>query len=44
MDKIKMKELANGMSIVTATIEIAGQAQPLELNRFIDLRPDGPRL
>jgi len=42
--RFKMKELANGTSIVTATIEIEGQAQPLELNRFIDLRPDGPRL
>jgi len=42
--RFKMKELANGTSIVTAIIEIEGQAQPLELNRFIDLRPDGPRL
>jgi hypothetical protein len=42
--RFKMKELANGTSIVTATIEIDGQAQPLKLNRFIDLRPDGPRL
>lgn len=42
--RFKMKELANGTSIVTATIEIEGQAQPLKLNRFIDLRPDGPRL
>jgi hypothetical protein len=42
--RFKMKELANGTSIVTATIEIEGRAQPLELNRFIDLRPDGPRL
>lgn len=42
--RFKMKELANGTSIVTASIEIEGQAQPLKLNRFIDLRPDGPRL
>lgn len=42
--RFKMKELANGTSIVTAFIEIEGQAQPLKLNRFIDLRPDGPRL
>lgn len=42
--RFKMKELANGTSIVTASIEIEGQAQPLELNRFIDLRADGPRL
>jgi hypothetical protein len=42
--RFKMKELANGTSIVAASIEIEGQAQPLKLNRFIDLRPDGPRL
>jgi hypothetical protein len=42
--RFKMKELANGTSIVTADIEIEGQDQLLRLNRFIDLRPDGPRL
>ena len=42
--RFKLKELANGTSIVTAVIEIEGQGQPLRLNRFIDLRPDGPHL
>jgi hypothetical protein len=42
--RFKMKELANGTSIVTADIAIQGQDEPLQLNRFIDLRPDGPRL
>jgi hypothetical protein len=42
--RFKMQDLANGTSIVTASIEIEGQAQRVELNRFIDLRPDGPRL
>ena len=42
--RFKMKELANGTSIVTATIDLEGRDEPLELNRFIDLRPDGPRL
>ena len=42
--RFKMKELANGTSIVTAEVAIAGQEEPLTLNRFIDLRRDGPRL
>ncbi|ALG10429.1 pYEATS domain-containing protein [Kibdelosporangium phytohabitans] len=42
--RFKLKELANGTSIVTARIDLRGQDQPLLLNRFIDLRPDGPRL
>jgi hypothetical protein len=42
--RFKMKELANGTSIVRAEIRFHGQDAPLLLNRFIDLRPDGPRL
>jgi len=42
--RFKLKELANGTSIVRARVELDGQDQPLLLNRFIDLRPDGPRL
>jgi hypothetical protein len=42
--RFKMKELANGTSIVRADIVIEGQDKPLQLNRFIDLRADGPRL
>jgi hypothetical protein len=38
----KLKELANGTSIVTAEVRIRGQASPIWLNRFIDLRPTGP--
>jgi hypothetical protein len=40
----KLKELANGTTIVRARIDLDGQDQPVFLNRFIDLRPDGPRL
>jgi hypothetical protein len=42
--RFKLKELANGTSIVTARIDLRGQDQPVVLNRFIDLQPDGPRL
>jgi hypothetical protein len=42
--RFKLKELANGTSIVRARVDIRGQDQPLLLNRFIDLRPDGPRI
>jgi hypothetical protein len=42
--RFKMKELANGTSVVTARIEFNDNISPLTLNRFIDLRPDGPRL
>jgi hypothetical protein len=42
--RFKMKELANGTSIVTADISIKGQSEAVKLNRFIDLRSDGPRL
>lgn len=43
-DRFRMKELANGTSIVRAEINLDGQPEPLWLNRFIDLREEGPRL
>ncbi|MGO9266842.1 MAG: pYEATS domain-containing protein [Candidatus Binataceae bacterium] len=42
--RFKMKELANGTSIVCATVRLEDQPEPLQLNRFIDLRRDGQRL
>jgi hypothetical protein len=42
--KFKVKELANGTSIVRAEIKFSGEDALLHLNRFIDLRPDGPRI
>ena len=42
--RFKLKELANGTSIVRARIDLHGQEKPLFLNRFIDLRTAGPRL
>lgn len=42
--RFKMKDLANGTSIVAADVYFRGNDQPLKLNRFIDLRPDGPRI
>jgi hypothetical protein len=42
--KFKMKELANGTAIVYAEIEIEGKSEPVRLNRFIDLRAEGPRI
>jgi pYEATS domain-containing protein involved in immunity len=42
--RFKLKELANGTSIVNARVDLHGQDHPLLLNRFIDLRPNGPRL
>lgn len=42
--RFKLKELANGTSIVNARVDLRDQDRPLILNRFIDLRPDGPRL
>lgn len=42
--RFKLKELANGTSIVLARIHLRGQTEPLLLNRFIDLRPTGPRI
>jgi hypothetical protein len=42
--RFKLKELANGTSIVQAQIDLRGQDRPVFLNRFIDLRVDGPRL
>ncbi|MFJ3117572.1 MULTISPECIES: pYEATS domain-containing protein [unclassified Pseudomonas] len=42
--RFKMKDLANGTSIVEADVYFRGSDQPLKLNRFIDLRPDGPRI
>ena len=43
-DRFKVKELANGTSIVRAEIRFSNRNIPLYLNRFIDLRPDGPRI
>lgn len=43
-DRFKVKELANGTSIVRAEVKFMDQETPIHLNRFIDLRPDGPRL
>jgi hypothetical protein len=42
--RFKMKELANGTSIVRADVKFTDSEMPVYLNRFIDLRPDGPRL
>ncbi|RKT10553.1 hypothetical protein B0G69_7981 [Paraburkholderia sp. RAU2J] len=42
--RFKMKDLANGTSIVVADVFFRGDDHPLKLNRFIDLRPDGPRI
>lgn len=42
--RFKLKDLANGTSIVRAELKFRGQEQPLYLNRFIDLRPTGPRI
>jgi hypothetical protein len=42
--RFKMKELANGTSIVRADVKFIDDEEPVRLNRFIDLRPDGPRL
>ena len=40
--RFKFKELANGTSIVRAEIRVSGGL--LQLNRFIDLRPEGARI
>lgn len=40
--RFKLKELANGPSIIRAEIKFKDQDELLRLNRFIDLRPDGP--
>lgn len=42
--RFKMRDLANGTSIVIARVKLREQEQPVVLNRFIDLRPDGPRI
>lgn len=42
--RFKMKDLANGTSIVVADVYFRDDDQPLQLNRFIDLRLDGPRI
>lgn len=42
--RFKLKELANGTSIVKARIDLHGQDRPVVINRFIDLRPEGPRI
>ncbi len=41
--RFKLKELANGTSIIRADIELK-DGGVLTLNRFIDLREEGPRL
>ncbi|MGX7004315.1 pYEATS domain-containing protein [Caballeronia sp. KNU42] len=42
--RFKMKDLANGTSIVYAEVRFLDDKDPLRLNRFIDLRTDGPRI
>jgi hypothetical protein len=42
--RFKMKELANGTSIVRADVKLIDDEEPVHLNRFIDLRTDGPRI
>jgi hypothetical protein len=42
--RFKLKELANGTSIVRADVKLREQDNPIQLNRFIDLRRDGPRI
>jgi hypothetical protein len=42
--RFKLKELANGTSIIRADIELKDGKGVLTLNRFIDLREEGPRL
>lgn len=42
--RFKLKELANGAYIARAEVSLEGQTELLHLNRFIDLRPDGPRI
>jgi len=42
--RFKMKDLANGTSIVWAEVKFQDDKEPLRLNRFIDLRTDGPRI
>jgi hypothetical protein len=42
--RYKMKDLANGTSVVVAEIDFNDTTPSLVLNRFIDLHPDGPRL
>jgi len=43
-ERFKIKELANGTSVVRAEIKFLDSQRSLHLNRFIDLRPDGPRI
>ena len=42
--RFKLKELANGTAIVLADVQFEDQNDVLHLNRFIDLRPEGPRI
>jgi hypothetical protein len=42
--KFKLKELANGFSIVRAEIQLREQLEPIRLNRFINLSESGPRI
>jgi hypothetical protein len=44
-ERFKVKELANGTSIVRVEVKLLiNSERPLLLNRFIDLRPDGPKI
>jgi hypothetical protein len=42
--RFKMKDLANGTSIVRADVYLRDKDEPIQLNRFIDLRPNGPEI
>lgn len=37
-------ELANGYSLIRATVKVRGQVDLIELSRFINLSETGPRL
>jgi hypothetical protein len=42
--RFKLKELANGASIIWAEIKFQGESKALQINRFIDLHASGPRI
>lgn len=42
--KFKLKELAWGESMLKATVKISGQAEPVELFRYINLTENGPEI
>jgi TIR domain len=43
-DNFTVYELANGYSVVCAKVKVRGQAQLVELSRFVNLMEQGPRL